>query len=589
MKEPPINSPSVRLFVLPLVALAAAATTASAQSVVRVGSRTAPAVLTTAQRQILPVGLPADTPPIRPSDLPGYAKYGYTAWQFGPGLPNVKRADLAPAYRGAPNAARLLSFFSISDIHITDKESPAEAPYFGWSAPFHAQGLYSSSYSPIMLSTTQVLDAAIRTVNALNRQTPLDFGISLGDVANSSQYNELRWYIDVMDGKRIEPSSGAHAGAGSIDYQKPFQAAGLDRSIPWYQVIGNHDQFWMGIGNPNAKLQSAMVGSEVLNIGPNMLAANNADATGLYVGVVDGATPLGDVIKGGPTASFDTPPTVAPDANRHSVTTDDSSPAGYMREFFNSTSSPAGHGFSKTSASACYTFMPKSNLPIKVIVLDDTCKSTSPTGGPLYYGGGWIDQARYNWLTSELQKGQDAGQLMIVACHIPIAPQGDLNDLTVRPQFAMQSPYSEATMLTTLHRYPNLIMVMAGHRHINAITPQPSPDAAHPENGFWEVETSSLREFPRQFRTFDIRRNADNSISIVTTDVDPVVEAGSVAGKSLDYAVGAARVFGLIALSDTTSHAYNAELVKQLTPQMKAKIARYGTPIARQGVRVVPQ
>ncbi len=59
-----------------------------------------------------------------------------------------------------------------------------------------------------MLYTTQVLDAAIRTANAVNRLPPFDFAISLGDDANGPQYNELRWFIDVMDGQYITPSSG---------------------------------------------------------------------------------------------------------------------------------------------------------------------------------------------------------------------------------------------------------------------------------------------------------------------------------------------------------------------------------------------
>jgi hypothetical protein len=134
-------------------------------------------------------------------------------------------------------------------------------------------------------------------------------------------------------------------------------------------------------------------------------------------------------------------------------------------------------------------------------------------------------------------------------------------------------------MIATLHRYPNLILLMAGHRHMNTVTPQPSPDPAHPENGFWEVETPSLRDFPQQFRTWQILRNSDNTISIVTTDVDPQVEDGTPAADSRGYAIGASRIIGITALADTSSHAYNAELVKQLTPAMQAKIAACGAPL----------
>jgi hypothetical protein len=43
------------------------------------------------------------------------------------------------------------------------------------------------------------LDAAVQTINALHKINPFDFGISLGDASNSTQYNETRWYIDVLD------------------------------------------------------------------------------------------------------------------------------------------------------------------------------------------------------------------------------------------------------------------------------------------------------------------------------------------------------------------------------------------------------
>ena len=56
--------------------------------------------------------------------------------------------------------------------------------------------------------------------------------------------------------------------------------------------------------------------------------------------------------------------------------------------------------------------------------------------------------------------------------------------------------------------------------HRNAITPQPSSDDLYPEYGFWEVETPSLRDFPRQFRRFEIVLNTDKTISIFALDVD---------------------------------------------------------------------
>ena len=543
-------------------------------------------VLTTRQQTIRPLAIPSDTLQIQTKDVSLYSLYGYSAWQVGPAEDEGQKTNLMQAgYTGATNTARLLSFFSMSDIHITDKESPAEVLWFGWSAPFQAGGLFSQAYSPVCLSTPQVLDAAVKTINALHRQTPFDFGICLGDAANSSQFNELRWFIDVMDGKYITPSSGAHLGADTIGYQKPFQAAGLDRSLRWYEAIGNHDQFFMGTEYVTDKVRNAQVGSGILNMSTNALAPNATEGFGLYVGVVDGTTRFGEVIKGGPTDNFATPPTVAADTNRLSVTTATSSTATYIGEFFNSPSSPVGHGFNRTntgSTAACYTFVPMTNMPIKVIVLDDTCKTNSPSAGPQFYGSGWMDADRYAWLTNELQMGQDSNQLMILACHIPINPQQDLFNATPNPQF--YDYQTETNLLAILHHYSNLILVMAGHRHMNTVTPQPSPDPAHPEYGFWEVETPSLRDFPREIRTFEILRNSDNNISIVTTDVDPQVEPGSPAEDSLGYAVGAFRIFGNTTLADTTSHAYNAELVKQLSADMKTKIAGYGGPLGQRAV-----
>lgn len=537
------------------------------------------------QQSIQPRAVPPETPPVAPSNVAAYLTSPYGQWDWGHGTNEGRLMTLMPEdYAGAPHAARLLSFFSLTDAHMTDKESPAQVPYLGWSANFGDPGLAMlnpSAYTPIILATPHRLDAAVKTINKLHRRASFDFGLALGDECNSGQYNELRWFIDVMDGRYITPSSGAHAGAGTIDYQKPFQAAGLDRSIPWYALIGNHDQLWMGIGYPSEKLQQAAVGSNVLNIstyGP--LIPPGAEGTGMYVGVVDGSTPYGDVVKWGPTSQFASPPTVAPDPDRRLLAVPLSSPTNFVNAFFDSTSLPPGHGFIAGvtgSLAACYSFVPRADMPLKVIVLDNVCKVDEPGHNALFYGGGWVDDTRLDWLTGELQTGQDADQLMILACHIPILPQA--NAVNTNRTTTFFDTVAESNLIATLHQYPNLLLVVAGHRHQNVVTPFPSPDPSHPELGFWEVETASLRDFPQQFCTWEILRNSDNSISIRMTNVDPELEENSPAWDSRTYGIAAERIFGRIALDDTSSRSYNVDLVKQLTPAMQEKIAGIGLPL----------
>ena len=554
-------------------------------------------VYTTLDQQILPVPISSLEPQINPRDLSLYSEFGYSAWHVGPGLPSSIWNSIMPlGYANAPNTAHLLSFFTITDIHIADKESPAQANYIGWMQSYGpASAGLSSAYSPILLATTHVLDAAVQTINALHQKTPFDFGISLGDTCNNTQYNELRWYIDVLDGKVITPSSGANIGAGTIDYQKPYQAAGLDKSIPWYQTIGNHDQSWMGSSCENPKTLAAHISDTVLNMGDSTNpAADSVDQTGFYMGVVDGSDPLGAIILSGPESDFQTPPKIVADPNRRSLATLTSTSQNWIREFFNTTSSPVGHGFNHVDPTApagfaCYSFIPKSSIPIKLIVLDDTC--TGP--GQLNYASGSLDQTRLAWLQKELQAGQDNNQLMIISAHIPFNPY---RNLVTDPSLVATSPpfmslfipqpipgatsvVSDTSLLQILQGYPNLILWIAGHRHMNTVTPQIC--ATDPTLSFWEVETSSLRDFPQQFRTFDIYRNDDNTISIKIINVAPAVSAASPATTSRGSAIGAARIFGATPtiIADSTSHAINAELVAQLTPTMQGIIAGVGTPV----------
>lgn len=536
-----------------------------------------------------------------------YEQKGYGIWSDGGPLAAEKRHDIMSATYTYPSGAtpkKLLRFFAITDIHVSDKESPSQLLYVQ-----QLEGTETSTYSPTMLYSTQILDAAIQTVNALHKQNPIDFGISLGDACNSSQYNELRWYIDVIDGKVITPSSGAHAGADSIDYQKPFKAVGLDPAIPWYQAIGNHDHFWLGsIPIDAGNLRGSYTSSEVIALAdllsppiapspiPNSMKVFNPDGPLYYMGVIDGSTPNGDIIKAGKVGDpgFTSPPTVVADKDRRAVTKPE-----WVNEFFKTTTVPVGHGFNlvplgQEDGFACYSFSPKPYF--KVIVLDNTQREDD--GSSKIHGHGFLDQARWKWLKAELAAGDAAGQLMIIAAHVPIGvmPKNtfmEWYDNSANP-FSIQNAVDLPGLLAELHSHPNFLMWIAGHRHLNAVKAFVTDDASKPECGFWQVETSSLHDFPQQLRTFDINLNSDYSISIVATNVDPAVKAGTPAAKARTYAVAAMQIVNapaiqqknapLIKPSDQTVNgldpsiremptgSYNVELFVQLSPEMKAKM-----------------
>ena len=281
-----------------------------------------------------------------------------------------------------------------------------------------------------------------------------------------------------------------------------------------------------------------------------------------YQGVIDGTTPYGTIIHSGAVANS-TPPKVVADPNRRSLHRTE-----WIQEFFNTATRPVGHGFNLVSSNpnfnlvpaneragfACYSFVPKSNVPLKVIVLDDTQREDD--GSVDIHGHGFLDATRWAWLQAELADGQAANQLMIIAAHIPIAVvnPGAETEWWLGAYDAVTNPFGDhstttpnavnlAGLVTALQNTPNLLMWIAGHRHVNHVKAFVSPDPVNaPEKGFWQVESSSLRDFPQQFRTFEIYLNSDYTISIEAVNVDPAFAEGTPAATSRKYAIATQQI-----------------------------------------------
>ncbi|TFU03441.1 TIGR03768 family metallophosphoesterase [Polymorphobacter arshaanensis] len=524
-----------------------------------------PAVTTRERMLTFPAKL---TPGLAKTELNQISRYdalGYGEWSFGAGLPVMERLDLMPAGYARPAGgakARMGRFFTFSDVHITDKEAPNQLILFQQTEPTAATN--TSIYSPVMPYTTQVLDAAVQTVNDLHSRAPFDFGLMLGDACNNTAFNEIRWYVDVLDGQRIVPSSGAHLGTDSIGFQKPFQAAGLDKSIPWYQVMGNHDHFLIGSfpfdADPALGFRQSYTADRVWSVGnalkpdfssfPPMFDYRKLGAAPRYFpGVLDGASANADIIHAGsasdPAFAGGTP-RIAPDPARRPILR-----AEWVNSFFDTQSHPAGHGFNRGAGAdagfTCYSFVPKAGVPLKIIVLDVT--QSEADGSVDIHGHGYLDARRWAWLQAELARGQADNQLMIIAAHVPIgvSPVGSkmewwAGDADMKPGF--ENAVDLAGLVATLQATPNLLMWIAGHRHFNTVKAFPAAAGKPPEQGFWQVETSSLRDFPQQFRTFEISLNSDYSVSVEALNVDIAVAEGTPAAQSRKYAVAAQQIIG---------------------------------------------
>jgi 3',5'-cyclic AMP phosphodiesterase CpdA len=410
--------------------------------------------------------------------------------QRGAGEPLRDRTDLARAARPGRTLATLAV---LTDVHVRDEESPARVPFLD-----RLGGSFSSTFRPQDALSSQVLDAAVRAVDAQRPNAVL----VTGDLIDNAQANELALARTVLDGGTALPDSGApgydgvQAAAdpdpayyrpdvdpprheGLLDAaQRAFHAPGL--RAPWYPTPGNHDLLLAGEIARTPSTEAVAVGDQRLvrpDASLDVPRSEDALTPQLVDSVLSGGLP-------GTTAR------TAPDPGRRELTPGEAV-AGLR--------SASGHG--GTGPRMDYGF--DAGRDVRVIVLD-TVRRDVGSGGVLA-----PDQVR--WLSGELARAGD--RRVLVVSHQPLTKVD-----------------GGAAALALLDRDRHVVAVLAGDSHHNRIRARRTP-----AGGYWLVQTGALADYPQQGRMLRVREAPDGGTVIDTWMLDTAPDPLADTARELAY------------------------------------------------------
>ncbi len=439
----------------------------------------------------------------------------------GPGEPYEVGTSLAQAQVGREGRRRsLVVLHHFTDFRLLDEESPLRSEWVE-SCP---QPLSRSAFRPQETLSLQAAAAMVAQANRIDRSPltgrPVDFAVHSGNAADNAQYNELRWFLDVMDGREVKPDSGSAGYEGVQEEspsgaypellewaQRPFVPQRL--RYPWYAVMGNRDVLAQGNFPPSEAANGIAVGEEkVVSIGPAASSKVCADPSGL-------------LDPGSSQVVLSDPDTVVrrvgADADRRLLSRQE-----WIAEHFNTSEEPGpvGHGFGQENAEEATAYYVLEHGPLAFIVLD----TVNPGG----FAAGSVDAAQFAWLEEQLiarsrryidREGQTAttgnvDRLIVILSHHTTETMNNPFPNPETKEERLRGPQLEEL----LHRFPNVILHLAGHSLEHRIFARPDP--AQRFQGYWEVSTASPLDFPLQSRLVEITDNGDGTLSIFSTVYD---------------------------------------------------------------------